>query len=222
MPSCRRDCHPKGAKHHKPIIPFESDYDESSLELVSHEWSQTNAAGVSSKIVEKIFKLPTDPTPYLIMKFFSSFATVCRNQQWTSGPVLFQRFQMQLLDIHLKTWESQIVGVAQTVNSFNNEFRDFRDKLLRGYSYYDQMDYLREARLSFGQQPSNFVRKMLAAESAATQLPDASNNAGFSVEERKRNLYKAMPAKWRGKFDTANMHIEAEELASMRGYFDRL
>ena len=63
--------------------------------------------------------------------------------QWTTGPKLFQRFELHLQGTHLLTWQTQTFGANQTVAIFNGHLEVFKDSLLAGYNYEEQKDYLR-------------------------------------------------------------------------------
>ena len=207
-----------------PNIPLKPDYDESTVEYLTHRRSEV-VAGVTEEIQQRVPILPTDATPFLKLKFFAAFTKARRHLQWTTGPRLFQRFEMHLSDLHLATWEAQAQGVAATVANFNQQYAAFKTTLLSGYRYHDQMDFLRQVKKQPDQSPSQFVLMCSAAEAHAIQLPDAPvapATVGFTAEERRRNLLQAMPSSWQDKFIDANMTTADETLATMQQYFDRL
>jgi transposase InsO family protein len=123
---------------------------------------------------------------------------------------------------HLTEWEQQTNGMNQIMAAFDVQFIAFKQSLLQGYSYLDQIDYLCAVKKTRDQQPKDFLRLLRHSETLACQLPDAPPNAGFSDEERKRIFLHAMPIDWQNKFIEANMRTEDETLEDMRVYFDRL
>jgi len=204
----------------KAVIPFKPDYDETEIEYIKHRRSEYNN-GITEEISERVPKLPSDATPYLILTFFSTFAHVRETMQWTTGVKLFQRFRIQLMTVHLETWLIQVNGVNQTVANFDANLEEFKAQLLRGYKYHNQMDFLRTMKKPPEMSPSKFLLAFRASEGHARQLPDAPGvGAGFSDIERRRCLYNAMPIAWTEKFDDANMVIEDETIEDMRSYFD--
>ena len=213
---------PTRRKQHGAVIPFKSDYDETALEYIKHRRSET-VNNVTEEISEMLFKLTDDATPFLILRFFSTFKHVRQTMQWTTGPKLFQKFRVHLSDTHLSTWSALNAGVHETVANFDSGIFEFKTTLLTGYKYYDQMDYLRNMKKPPTMSPGEFLLAFRASEARACQLPDAPlADAGFQEIERRRIYYSAMPYAWTEKFDDANMTVEDETLGDMRAYFDKL
>jgi hypothetical protein len=161
----------------RPVIPLQLPKDE-DLEFIKHKRSEENN-GVREEIEERVPKLSDEATPYQILRFFTSFNQVRRHMNWTTGPRLYQRFHVHLEGTHLVTWEDQVNEVNQTVQTFDQEYIQFKANLLAGYKYYDQMDYLRQVKKTKDQTPKEFLRLVRASETLACQLPDAPNNPGF-------------------------------------------
>ena len=203
-----------------PVIPIKADYDESLVEYIKHRRSESNN-NVTEEISERVPILPDDATAHRIVTFLAAFNQARRHMQWTTGPKLFQRFELHLQGTHLLTWQDQTFGANQTVAIFNGHLELFKDSLLAGYDYEEQKDYLRSIRKTADQTPSQFYLKFLAAETHARLLPDAPDDEPvFSEEERKRLFLRAMPIDWQKQFDAANLQIATETIADMRKYFD--
>ncbi len=123
---------------------------------------------------DKIPKLSKEASLHEILQFLNAFQRVRRTMDWTTGPKLVQKFPMHLTGYHLDIWEQVAAGQPAPVDGFNETLQTFKTELLRGYTYEDQMDYLRSLRKTGKMEPSRFLLKLRAANRMATQLPDAS------------------------------------------------
>lgn len=205
-----------------PVLPLKPDYKLDEVEYIKHRRSTTLPDGSSEEFQERIPKLTDDASAYYILRFFNQFQHCRSIMSWTTGPRLYAKFIIHLSDMHRMNWESQIVGQAETVATFDAQIQLFKSSLLLGYSYHDQMAYLRSVRKPVELTPTQFLLQFQAAEANAKLLPNAPQvNAGFSEIERKRLFLEAMPMAWQDKFDDANLVIEAETLMDMRAYFDK-
>ena len=204
-----------------PVIPFEDDLDESKLEYIKHERTTIDQNQVRETVVERVPKLSDDATPHEILRFLAAFDRVRENMGWTTGAKLFQRFPMHLNGYFLDVWELLIVGVNPSVNAFNNVLVEFKRELLEGYSYEEQMDYLRELKKPPKMEPGKFLLKFRYANQLATQLPDAPNLGGFNADQFKRQYLHAMPRAWQDNFENANMTIHNCTIQQIRQYMDR-
>ena len=205
-----------------PTIPLTPDYDESTIEYIKHRRSKTNN-NVTEEISERVPILPDNATAYQTIRFFAAFSQTRRHMQWTTGPTLYQRFPLHLTDTLLAQWELQIDGINRTVATFDQQFQAFKTALLQGYSYGNQVEFLRGAKKSVDQTPSQFLILLKTAEAHARMLPNApANTPVFQDEERRRLFLKAMPSAWQEKFDDANLSVETETLNEMVIYFDKV
>ena len=100
-----------------PVIPIKADYDESLVEYIKHRRSESNN-NVTEEISERVPILPDDATAHRIVTFLAAFNQARRHMQWTTGPKLFQRFELHLQGTHLLTWQDQTFGANQTVAIF--------------------------------------------------------------------------------------------------------
>ena len=123
----------------KAVFPLcmDKDPDEADLEYVKHRVSETDNNGRTQEIQERCPKLTDKSTPLQIMKFFSQFALCCCHLGWTTGPLLFQHFQLHLEGVHVLTWEGIVGNHAATVNHFDTDLAKLKQELLSGYRYYD-------------------------------------------------------------------------------------
>ena len=76
--------------HRAPIIPFDDDFDESTLEFVKHERT-TMENDIRETISERVPRLSDDASPHEILRFLAAFKRARDNLSWTTGTKLFQR-----------------------------------------------------------------------------------------------------------------------------------
>jgi hypothetical protein len=64
---------------------------------------------------------------------------------WTTGPILFQKFEILLQGFHRQAWsdEAEAVG-TKTVQHFADALTSFKSQLLENEDYDDQMDYIQQ------------------------------------------------------------------------------
>lgn len=203
------------------IIPLKPDYEEDSKNCIKHRRSEV-INHVTEEVSETVPKLTDDATAFQTLVFFSAFTQARRNMQWTTGPTLFRKFIVHLAGTPLVIWEGLVEDLNQSVNTFNTALQEFKEELLQGYHYEDQMDYIRDLKKPRDETPSQFLVKVRASISRCQHLPDAPDEAGFSESEFKRWFLHAMPMTWQDKFVEANLNTQDETIASMRRYFDRL
>jgi hypothetical protein len=129
-------------------------YDYSKIEFIIHHLA-TTIDNVAETVEEGVPKLSNKATPYEILKFLNTFDGVCTNLSWTTGPKLFQKFQLHLKDHHYDLWEPIIVDVTKNISQFNKCLGECKTELLEGYTYEHQMDYLREIK-----KPSQMQRQV--------------------------------------------------------------
>jgi hypothetical protein len=142
------------------VISFDLDHDDSKLEFVKHQRTTTDANDVRETTEERVPKLAEDASPYEILRFLSAFNRTKINLSWTTGPKLFQKFPMHLEGYHYDAWELITDGVNPTVALFTTSIEEFKNELLEGYTYEDQMDYLRDLKKPGKLEPSTFLLKL--------------------------------------------------------------
>jgi len=108
----------------------------------------------------------------------------------------------------------------QTVANFDAALITFKNNCLAGYSYNDQMDYLRSIRKPKEVSPSEFLSLLRTNLRIATQLPQAPAVPQINDDELKRIYVKAMPQSWQDKFEDANMRVADEAIDDIKVYFD--
>jgi len=70
---------------------------------------------------------------------------------------------LHLSGYHLDVWESVATGWNATVISLNQRLQDFKLELIEGYTYKDQLDYLRTVKKPGKMEPGQFLLKLQAA-----------------------------------------------------------
>jgi len=146
-----------------PVIPFDFELDTTTLEYVKHQLKVRAQDGSEDTIEDKIPKLREDASPYEILHFLSTFQRVRHTMNWTTGTKLAQKFPMHLIGYHLDTWEVLMGNRNATVNNFELSLNEFKQELLEGYTYEDQIDYLRTLKKPGKMEPSQFLLKLQAA-----------------------------------------------------------
>ena len=132
-------------KKQSNVIPLKPDFDESKLQYIKHKIVREEN-GVRDETEQKVPSLPTNATAYQKLMFFESFARARAVLGWTSGQKLYTKFPMHLNMSNLRSWTTIVGDKAQTVNNFNQDLTEFKRKLLSGYKYHTQMDFLRNVR----------------------------------------------------------------------------
>lgn len=156
-----------------PVIPFDAETDSSkTIEFIKHQHRVRTEQGNEDTVEDRIPKLSEDALPFEILQFLSTFQRVRQTLNWTTGPKLFQKFPMHLSGYHLDVWESVATGRNATVIGFNQTLQDFKLELLEGYTYEDQLDYLRTVKKPGKMEPGQFLLKLRAANRMAAQLPN--------------------------------------------------
>jgi len=151
------------------IIPFEADFDESKASFITHKRSMTQE-GVTETVEEKIMKLHEEASPFEILKFLHSFRKARTAMAWLTAPKLFQKFPLHLDGYHLEMWESVLEAIQAkleedadlAVENFDDAITAFKEEVLQGYHYEDQMDYLRGLKKPGNMSPGKFLMKYCA------------------------------------------------------------
>ncbi len=111
---------------------------------------------------------------------------------------------------------------ASTVANFNEQLQEFKAELLLGYTYKDQIDYLRSLKEIGKMQPSQILLKLKAANRMATQLPDAPEFENrLSELQLKQVFLAAMPTTWQEHFENANLSVHNTTIQEIRIYMDK-
>lgn len=205
------------------IIPLQPDYESADTDYIKHSRKTTNADGSEEYEEERIPRLNDGATPYFILYFLSCFDCTRRNFRWNTGARLFTKFGSHLAGTYLEDWNNAIADLDEpdrTVEAFDEELLTFKESVLAGYSYADQMEGLRKLKKPVDMKPSEFGRLFRKAERMACQLPDADENPGFSNVERNRVYLEAMPKTWKKNFDNAGKSAATENFTSIQSYMD--
>ena len=205
-------------RRQKPVIPFDYEIENpSTIEYIRHQFREDDDI-----IEERIPKLREDASPYEILHFLNTFQRARTTMSWTTGPKLYQKFQLHLSDYHLEVWYLFMNDRAHTVVRFDAHLKEFKTELLQGYSYEDQMDYLRSLKKPGAMEPSQFLLKLRAANRLATQLSNRpAVDTGFNDLQLKRVFLAAMPKAWQENFENANLTVHNTIIQDMRTYMDR-
>ena len=203
-------------------IPFDSEFDESNLHYIKHS-KTVNIDGVLEVTHDKCQLLSENAGPYEILKFLQRFDRIRHALGWDDGPKLFNKFPEHLQGFHRDIWDDQVEGAnTTTLESFNTELALFKNELLDGYNYGDQMAYLRVLRKPGKMTPNTYLLKLRAANRLVKSLPGAPDvNPGFDDEELKRRFLEAMPSSWAKNFHNADMTLEKCTLMDVKRYMDR-
>ena len=154
-----------------PVIPFDAHYDESEIEYIKHERVVVENNEERDKIIERVPRLSEEAEPFEILRFLAAFARAREDLAWTTGPKLYQKFRMHLTGYPLELWDTTIFGNNRTVATFNVALNEFKNELLQGYHYEDQLDYLREVKKPGKMTPTKFLLKLKMHNKLVTQLP---------------------------------------------------
>ena len=124
------------------IIPFDPDPPSFEIQYIKHKRS-TRINGILDEDKVRVPVLHTEAEPVHILDFLIQFETARLNLQWTTGPKLFQKFPMHLTRQDRLLWDDLLLNRPRTVAGFDEVLLDFKDEILEGYDYHDQLDYLR-------------------------------------------------------------------------------
>ena len=149
------------------IVPINTHIDETLLPYIKHP-KKTTVDGEEEYIEEQLHKLSEDAGPYKILLFLSNFVHVCANLNWTTAKKLFQKFPMHLATYHREVWELAKADnvdedTGEDVEAFMATMQQFKEELLDGYEYEDQMDYLRSLKKPLKMDPNKFLLKLRSA-----------------------------------------------------------
>mmetsp|Transcript_14459 Transcript_14459/g.22590 ORF Transcript_14459/g.22590 Transcript_14459/m.22590 type:complete len:283 (+) Transcript_14459:152-1000(+) len=202
-------------------IPFDSEFNKSKLNNIEHVKTIT-VNGVLKSTHEICQVLSEEAGPYEILKFFQQFARVRNALGWSDGPKLFYKFPEHLHGVYLDLWEDQVEDInTSTTASFDTELALFKAELLDGYTYGNQIAYLRALRKPGKMSPKTFLLKLKSANRLVKSLPGApDDHAGFSDDELKRRFLEAMPNSWIDKFHDAGMSLEKTSLVDIKRYME--
>ena len=127
------------------IIPLKPDYEESSIHRIKHSQAR-DIAGVSEKTTVEVPRLSEDAGTYELLMFIREFQRARTIMSWTTGPRLYEKFEMHLLGFHRQIWTDEAAGQPQTVVTFETTISAFKDQLLKNEDYDNQLDYIRTSR----------------------------------------------------------------------------
>ena len=110
------------------------------------------------------------------------------------------------------------------LKAFITTMKQFKEELLDGFEYKDQMDYLHSLKKPPKMDPNKFLLKLRSANGMVKQFPDApepTKTAGLSADELERVYYKVMPKKWQDNFDNANLRVSTASIGEIKSYMQR-
>jgi hypothetical protein len=149
------------------VIPLKPDYEESSVHWIKHAQSR-DVAGVSEKTTVKVPRLSEDSGTSVLLTFIREFQRTRAIMSWTTGPKLFEKFEMHLQGLHRQTWSNEAAGQAQTAVMFDLTVLAFKGQLLENKDYANQLDYPYKAQ--------NENANKYKQEKADSQNPTRSNH----------------------------------------------
>lgn len=204
-----------------PVIPLKPDFDESGIRRIKHSQSR-EVGGVSEKTTVEVPKLSEDAGTYELLTFVREFKRAREIMSWTTGPKLFEKFEMHLQGFHRQTWSDEAAGQPQTVVGFDATVLAFKEQLLEKEDYEDQLDFIRELRKPRDMKPGTFLLYLRIQNSMVQELPGAPlADAGFNDTQMRRIYLHAMPQTWQSKFEDADKTVADTSLNAMRTYFDK-
>ena len=132
----------------KPIIPLLPSQEEKDHkpEYVKHSRSSTDNNNVTESIEERVPIIGDESTPRQLLDFLARFQQARRSLHWTTGPKLFQKFPTHLTGIQVDNRNQAIHGLNATEDNFEAAIITFKNTSLAGFSYHDQMDFIRSLR----------------------------------------------------------------------------
>jgi hypothetical protein len=163
------------------IIPLKPDYEESSVHRIKHSQAR-DVAGVSEKTTVEVPRLSENAGTYELLTFIREFQRARSIMSWTTGPRLFEKFEVHLQGFHRQTWSDEAAGHAtQTVATFDETVRAFKSQLLEDEDYDNQLDFIRELKKPRDMKPGTFLLYLRIQNSMVQELPGAPNaGPGFT------------------------------------------
>jgi hypothetical protein len=61
---------------------------------------------------------------------------------WTTGPRLYEKFEVHLQGFYRQIWSNETAGKGQTVATFDDTVLAFKSQLLKDEDYDNQLDYI--------------------------------------------------------------------------------
>jgi hypothetical protein len=141
---------------------------------------------------------------------------------WTTGPRLYEKFEVHLQGFHRQTWTDEAAGLSQTVVTFDKTVRAFKSQLLEDEDYDNQLDFICELKKRHEMKPGTFLLYLRIQNLMVQELSGAPNaGPGFSDKQLRIIHLHAMPVQWQSKFEDADRTVADTSLNAMRTYFDK-
>jgi hypothetical protein len=101
------------------VIPLKPDYDASLIQRVKHSQSRLLDDGVTTeKTTMEVPRLSITAGTYKLLVFLQEFKGASETLNWTTGPKLFEKFEILLQGFHQQTWSeiAQAVGTPTVLH----------------------------------------------------------------------------------------------------------
>jgi hypothetical protein len=122
-------------------------------------------------------RLSEDAGTYELLTCLREFQRAQAIMSWTTGPRLYEKFEVHLQGFHRQTWSDEAVGLAQTIATFDTStVLAFKSQLLKDEDYGNQLDCIRELWKPRNMEPGTFLLYLRIQNSMIQELPGCSEH----------------------------------------------
>jgi hypothetical protein len=208
----------------KGVLPLLRDFDPSTLSKVKHSITKTTGSD-SVKTQVTIPQLSIGASQMEPLSFLSDFKRSATIVKWKTGPLLFEKFPMDLQAIHLDTWNLLSANSSQTVPGFTACVDSIKHFKFLDDSYEKQFEFPWLIKKPKNLQPITFSVLLSSYHNALIpELPGAPSypaEAMFSNAELKCLFLHSMPITWQNKFEDVSKTTHNSTLIEIVDYMYR-
>ena len=154
------------------VLPFKKDFSPKSLDMVKHSVTRTVNEETEKTTIE-VPKLRVEATNMEYLHFINSFEKARRVMSWTTGPRLFNKFQMHLEDDHETKWDDITTGLNETVANFDQAISEFTSQRFQPDDYHVHKKFLLSLRKPGEVDPEMFLSLLRYHNRLLALLPGA-------------------------------------------------